>query len=119
MKMKVKVSKLQEAIRRHVKKDGIRFERECAEFEERTKKARAKYMENLADYLADLRSGKEIHERYRLYDKLERGCKFPDPVKKAEMHTDLLVKLDLAEDTILTVDDHSDYMKFLSGKCVC
>jgi hypothetical protein len=119
VKMKVKVSKLQAAIHKFVEQDKKRFDRETTAYETAQKRAMEKYIENVGAYLAGLRDGKERIESYGLSDHLCRGCKFPSEPRKAETHVDLLVKLDLAEDEILVVDDHSDYMEFLSGKCVC
>lgn len=119
MKMKVRVDKLQAAIHKHIAQDKKRFERETEKYKADLEIANRRYIENLSSYLSSLRGGKSHHERYGLSDFLERGCKFPSEPKEAETHTDLLVKLDLAEDQILVVDDHSDYMKFLSGRCVC
>ena len=119
MKMKVKVSKLQDAIHRHVAQEKKRFEKESAQYVIDMDKANARYVENVATYLTAMRGGKPHLSNYELGNHLERGCKFPSEPKKANEHKDLLVKLDLAEDQILVVDDHSDYMRFLSGKCVC
>lgn len=119
MKMKVRVDKLQAAIHKHVEQDKRRFERESIAYRLATIKARARHIQNVVDYLKHLRAGGEVWDTYSNRERLSDGCKWPAEVKKAETHTDLLVKLDLVEDQILVVDDHSDYMKFLSGKCVC
>lgn len=119
MKMKVRVAKLQEAIHKHVTQEKKRFERETEKYNDDLARAQKKYIENVARYLADLREGKPKHQSYGLDDYLTRGCKFPTEPKDAATHADLLVRLDLAEDQILVVDDHSEYMKFLSGRCVC
>lgn len=119
MKMKVKTEKLKAAIQKYVAQDKKRFERETEKYKIDLERANKRYVENVAAYLQSLRQGTDRHERYQLADFFETGCKFPHEPKEAETHTDLLIKLDLAEDQILTVDDHSDYMKFLSGKCIC
>lgn len=119
MKMKVRVDKLRAAIQKHVKQDAVRFEKETEKYVIAGKRAREKYITRVTAYLADVRGGGDIRQSYELSNYLERGCEFPREPKKAETHTDLLVKLDLVEDQVLVVDDHSDYMKFLSGKCVC
>lgn len=119
MKMKVEVSRLKAAIRKHVVQDQKRFERETAAYKQKSEAARVRYIHNVAVYLAGLREGSEANPDYNIRDRLSRGCHFPPKPKHPETHAALLVKLDLAEDQILTVDDHSDYMKFLDGKCVC
>ena len=119
MKMKVKVSNLQAAIQKHVKQDEARFEKETEAYKGKLAKARERYLENLETYVKDFRSGKEKVGRYDLETRLDKGCNWPSEPKEVDRHVSLLVKLDLAEDQILTVDDHSDYMKFLDGKCVC
>lgn len=119
MKMKVRVDKLQAAIHKHIAQDQRRFERESKKYEADSKKARERYILNVNTYLSNLRDGKDVHDSYDLDNYLRRGCKFPDEPKKPNTHASLLVKLDLAEDQVLVVDDHSDYMKFLDGKCVC
>ena len=119
MKMKVKVSKLQAAIHKHVQQDQKRYEREMEKYRLKMDKARERHIINVKDYLEDLRTGGDIESSYERNGRLDRGCDIPSTPKDPETHTTLLVKLDLAEDEILTVDDHSDYMKFLDGKCVC
>lgn len=119
MKMKVRVSNLQAAIQKHIAADKLRFNRETAEFAKLNSIARERYIKNLTEYLASVKQGAQHLSNYDLSARLEHGCKFKSDPKPPETHTDLLVKLDLAEDQILVVDDHSDYMKFLSGKCVC
>jgi len=119
VKMKVRKDKLQDAIHKHIAQDEKRFERETSAYKDKLTKARGHYLENLESYLKEFRAGKERIQRYDLENKLERGCNWPSEPKEVDRHVSLLVKLDLAEDEILTVDDHSDYMKFLDGKCVC
>ena len=119
MKMKVKTDALKRAIQKYVERGVAKFERETEQYRVRSAAARKRYIENLAQYLADVKDGAEIRGSYELDKYLLRGCHFPNEPEEPNRHVDLLVKLDLAEDQILTVDDHSDYMKFLSGKCVC
>jgi len=119
MKMKVRTDNLRAAIKKYVAQDAKRFERETAAYNKKLLAARTRYVENVDLYLTALQSGEEPYRDYNVRDRLERGCNFPREPKEAETHTDLLVKLDLAEDQVLVVDDHSDYMKFLSGRCVC
>lgn len=119
VKMKVRVDKLQEAIHKHIAQDEKRFERETKEYKEKHQRAIAKHVDNLESYLKELRAGAEPRDSYDLRSFLDRGVKWPPQPREAATHKELLVKLDLAEDQVLTVDDHSDYMKFLDGKCVC
>jgi hypothetical protein len=119
MKMKVKVSKLQAAIHKHVEQDRKRYEREMEKYRAKMGKARERHIMNVEGYLAELRKGGDIESSYERNARLDRGVDKPSTPKDPETHIALLVKLDLAEDEILTVDDHSDYMKFLDGKCVC
>jgi hypothetical protein len=119
VKMKVRVTNLQAAIQNHIKEDEKRFDRETKKYKERLVVAREKYTENLEQYLRDFKAGKERIGRYDLENKLDKGCNWPTEPKEVNRHVSLLVKLDLAEDEILVVDDHSDYMKFIDGKCVC
>jgi hypothetical protein len=119
MKMKVKVSRLQAAIHKHVAQDQKRYEREMEKYKVKLAKARERHIQNVAAYLADLRRGGDIKSSYERNSVLDRGVDSPTKPKGPETYEALLVKLDLAEDQILVVDDHSDYMKFLDGKCVC
>lgn len=119
MKMKVRVTKLQAAIHKYVESEKKRFERETEKYTEAQDKAEKRYIENVRAYLAFVSNGGKRLCSYELQNRLERGCNFPSEPKKAQEHKELLVRLDLAEDQVLVVDDHSDYMKFLGGKCVC
>lgn len=62
MKMKVRVSKLQAAIEKHVKQDAVRFERETEKYAIAEKKAREKYVERLMKYTADVRARRHAGE---------------------------------------------------------
>lgn len=120
MKMKVRVDKLQAAINKHVAQDRKRFERESVAFAIAKDKYRSGYIENVRKYLGEISVGGEITgSYYDLERRLERGLKSPKEPKPVNEYRELLVKLDLAEDQVLTVDDHSDYMRFLDGKCSC
>lgn len=119
MKMKVSVAKLRAAITKHVAEDRKRYEREVAQFNKKMVTATDQYVVNIENYLKVVSSGGERLEGYELQRRLERGCGFPTKPKEPHEYKELLIKLDLAEDQILIVDDNSDYMKFLDGKCVC
>lgn len=119
VKMKVRVDKLQDAIHKHIAQDRKRFDRETEEYKEKHEKAVQRHIGNVEGYLKELHAGSAPRDSYNLRDYLDRGVKWPSEPHEAATHKALLIKLDLAEDQVLTVDDHSDYMKFLDGKCVC
>lgn len=119
MKMKVKRDALKKAIEKHVAKGIVQYEKEKTAYGGQLAVARSRYIQNVVKYQKELRNGGEPRHSYELSNWLDRGVKWPSEPKEPDRHVDLLVKLDLAEDQILVVDDHSDYMKFLSGKCVC
>jgi|SRR5579862_8837262 hypothetical protein len=119
MKMKVKVAELKAAIVKHQKADEARFVKESAEYKANVAFNNKLYIQNVATYLKELRQqGKRI-EGYKIGEYLSRGFKREQEPKKAAHYGDLLVKLDLCVSDVVTVDDQSEYMRFLSGKCVC
>lgn len=119
MKLKVSKVRLRKAIVEYVEKDKQRFERETEKFEAKQKLARANYIARLSQYLSEVKAGETIIDSYHLNGHLTRGCEFPTEPKKATDYGALLQRLDLAEDQVLTVDDESEYMRFLAGECVC
>lgn len=119
MKMKVSVLKLKTAIAKHQRDDESRFERELKAFEEQQLKDRSQYIDNVERYLKELRAGKEPVDSYSIREFLKRGCKDKTAPSKAAHYGDLLKRLDLCVTDTVVVDDKSEYMRFLSGKCVC
>lgn len=119
MKMKVSVAKLKAAIVKHQKDDETRFAKEQAKFDEAESHNAKLYIENVADYLRELRSGKKAIDGYNIREWLTRGFKSSKAPHAMANYGDLLKKLDLCVTETVTVDDKSEYMRFLSGKCVC
>lgn len=117
--MKVRKDKLQAAIHKHVKQAEAKFESDKEKYAQKHARAKERYLANLERYVERVRKGGEVETRYDLEHILGKDIEWPSEPKEPNRHVELLVKLDLAEDAILTVDDHSDYMKFLDGKCVC
>lgn len=119
MKIKVRKEKLRAAIVKYVEKDKERFDRETERHKEKEAVARERYIARLTQYLADVKRGMEILQSYDLSNHLNRGCDWPKTVKVATDYGALLQRLDMAEDAVLVVDDHGEYMRFLAGECVC
>lgn len=121
VKMKVKVSDLKAAIFKHVRDAQQTYEKELAAYEEKQEKARKRLILNVEAYLKALKSGDDDAplQSYERNNLLDHGVHFGREPQKPSANTDLIAKLNLSTEPIITVDDRSEYMRFLSGKCVC
>lgn len=117
--MKVSVAALKAAIVKYQKDDEVRFRREKEAFDIAVEHNRRQHIANVAKYLGELRRGEAQLDSYNLGHLLSRGCKSEKAPSKASSYGDLLKKLDLCVSETVVVDDKSEYMRFLSGKCVC
>lgn len=115
MKVKVNRLKLIAALQAADKKMAADHKKAVARYKLLINAAREKYVRNVEKYLAELKRGREAEDGYSIRELLNKGLKWPsEPKDKPPSYAHLLSKLQLSEDKVLTVDDHSDYFRFVT-----